>query len=158
MKKITLFLATFLCIASVMQAQEIMLDFRTEAAQTAVPGTTVNQDTECTLDGYTFTINNAKISTASYPPTYLMVYPDGYINLPVADFAVGSITVLTGASAGTSVVVQLIDMTNGETVIEEKALNAKGTEFTWTLTGQTAGTQYRLLTTNKNAQYQYIKW
>ena len=158
MKKITLFLAAFLCIASVMQAQEIMLDFRSEAAQTAVPGTTVSEDTECTMDGYTFTINNAKISTASYPPTYLMVYSNGYIDLPVADFAVGSITVLTGESASKSVAVQLIDMSNGETVIEEKTLSEQGTEFTWTLTGQTAGTQYRLLTANnKNAQYQYIK-
>ncbi len=154
MKKITLLLSMLLCMASVSFAQKsVKLDFTTTTAQTTISTTTVTTDTQYTLDGYTFTINNAKISNASYPPTYLMVYPNGYINLPVVDFKVGKITVMTGANAGTSVKVKLM---NGTTLIEEKALNAKGAEFTWTLTGQEAGASYQLLTSNKNAQYQYI--
>lgn len=160
MKKITLLLSMLLCMASVSFAQKsVRLDFAaldsTQTAQAAIPiEEAATADTQCTLDGYTFTINNACWKKPNYGnPAYLMVYPNGYINLPVVDFKVGKITIKTGKGAGTSVQVKLM---SGETLIEEKALDAKDTEFTWTLTGQEAGATYQLLTSKKNAQYQYI--
>lgn len=154
MKKTTLLLSMLLCMASVSFAQKsVKLDFTTETAQTTISQTTVTADTDYTLDGYKFTINNAKMSNPKYPPTYLMVYTNGYVNLPVVDFKVGKITIKTGTGASKAVEVKLM---NGTTLIEEKVLNAQDSEFTWTLTGQEAGTAYQLLTSYKSAQYQYI--
>lgn len=155
MKKITLLLSMLLCMASVSFAQKsVKLDFAAlDTTQTIIPQDYVTVDTQCTLDGYTFTINNAKWGIYEPNPAFLIVKTNGYINLPVVDFKVGKITIKTGANASRSAKVKLM---NGTTLIEEKALNETDTEFSWTLTGQEAGASYQLLTSNKNAQYQYI--
>ena len=70
-----------------------------------------------------------------------------------------SVTILTGAGASVSVNVGVFNaegtaaVTGGEAMV----LNAKGAEFSWTLTGTEVGARYQLrVTSAHNAQFQKL--
>ncbi len=106
-----------------------------------------------TIDGYTF---NAYGCYKNSTNKYLMVEKSvGELTLPaLVNKKITAISVLTGTGASKSVKVALYD---GETLLEQKDLNAQDAVFTWNVTDAGTGTRYMLkVTNNKNAQFQNI--
>ena len=156
MKKFTLknLLATaaLLVAGSAFAAQSVSQDFTTN--DMGLPTKNAKEESTVTTETGTWTIFNAKYN--SYGDGSLMVYgTDGYVILPTVDFVVGSIdvTIQKGASAALKIALYA-----GDELVKEVAINAnaEAQKETFLLQNQTAGTVYKLLTTNKNAQYANI--
>ncbi len=156
MKKFTLknLLATaaLLVAGSAFAAQSVSQDFT--SAEMGLPTANAKEESTVTTETGTWTIFNAKYN--SYNGGSLMVYgTDGYVILPTVDFVVGSIdvTIQKGASAALKIALYA-----GDELVKEVAINAnaEAQKETFLLQNQTVGTVYKLLTTNKNAQYANI--
>ncbi len=105
-----------------------------------------------TIDSYDwFVYKGYKGATANY--LMLKGSSNAYLGTPiVSGVALKSITITTGSSASTSATAQIVDE-NGTVVGAQQTLNKQGADFTFELTGTTAGKSYRILATgSKNTQ------
>ena len=115
-----------------------------------------------TINGYEWTFSPSSGNKFSwYDDGYILWGKQGgYILLPsVPDKHLSKVTILTGKNASTSVKVGVYteDGTSSVSGGSEITLNAKNTEFSWSLTGTEDGAKYQLrICSNHNAQLQKL--
>lgn len=115
-----------------------------------------------TINGYEWTFSPSSGNKFSwYDDGYILWGKQGgYILLPsVPDKHLSKVTILTGKNASTSVKVGVYteDGTSSVSGGSEITLNAKNTEFSWSLTGTEDGAKYQLrVCSNHNAQLQKL--
>ena len=122
----------------------------------------VTTTTAYTIGGYEWTFSPSSGNKFSwYSDGYILWgKKDGYILFPsVEGKALKSVTILTGKNASVSVNVGVFTE-DGSTAVaggEARVLNAKNTEFKYTLTGTEAGARYQFrVTSAHNAQFQKL--
>lgn len=128
------------------------------------PNTSVGETTTkiYTINGYEWTFSPSSGNKFSwYDDGYILWGKQGgYIMLPsVPDKHLSKVTILTGKNASTSVKVGVYteDGTSSVSGGSEITLNAKNTEFSWSLTGTEDGAKYQLrICSNHNAQLQKL--
>ena len=142
----------------------ITLDAATKPCDNFPEGSTGETTTQTyTIDDYEWTFSPSsgdKFSWYSDQKYILWGKKDAYILLPaVADKHLTSVTILTGKNASTSVKVGVY-AEDGSAAVgggTEFVLNAKNTEFSWTLTGTENNTHYQLrVCSAHNAQLQKL--
>lgn len=115
-----------------------------------------------TINGYEWTFSPSSGNKFSwYDDGYILWGKEGgYILLPsVPDKHLSKVTILTGKNASTSVKVGVYteDGTSSVSGGSEITLNAKNTEFSWSLTGTEDGAKYQLrICSAHNAQLQKL--
>lgn len=119
-----------------------------------------NQTLTTTIGGYSWTFF-AGTKFHLYPDGYfLWGKKDAYILMPAVEGkSLSKVTILTGKSASVKVSVGVYDAAGTAAVSggSEIILNAKDTEFSWTLAGTAANTSYQLRVCNaNNAQLQKL--
>ena len=140
------------------------MDAATKPCDNFPEGSTGETTTQTyTIDDYEWTFSPSsgdKFSWYSDQKYILWGKKDAYILLPaVADKHLTSVTILTGKNASTSVKVGVY-AEDGSAAVgggTEFVLNAKNTEFSWTLTGTENNTHYQLrVCSAHNAQLQKL--
>lgn len=129
---------------------DVTLDFSTNIGN--FPNEQIKVDTKVNLGGYDWTLNNYK-----YNSGYLMIYNGGYVVLPsISGRAIKSITITTTGTSSTATKAKLQLVNDDGTFTDvgaEQTLKDHNADYTFAVDNLENDRQYRLLVTNKNAQF-----